>query len=84
VPLDHWFRGEINELAHDVLLGATARSRGYFNLRFVEKLLAEHEQGRHNWHYQLWNLLVFELWHQMFIDARPTEAPSGVTAAAAV
>lgn len=83
VPLDHWFRGELNGLAHDVLLGTQARQRGYFRTSEVERLLREHEQRVHNWHYQLWNLLVFELWHQMFIDTRPTCAPAGLAAGAA-
>ena len=33
VPLDHWFRDELKELTHDVLLGETARSRGLFRAR---------------------------------------------------
>ncbi len=71
VPLDRWFRGPLRELAHDVLLGSRLRSRGYFQPDAVERLLREHESGQRNWHYQLWNLLVLELWHQTFIDARP-------------
>ena len=35
VPLDHWFRAELKELTHDVLLGEQARSRGYLSLRHV-------------------------------------------------
>lgn len=84
VPLDHWFRGELNELAHDVLLGTTARNRGYFRMDVVERLLREHEQGRCNWHYQLWNLLIFELWHRMFIDVRPSAPPAGAALEAVV
>ncbi|MGC4085040.1 MAG: asparagine synthase (glutamine-hydrolyzing) [Vicinamibacterales bacterium] len=84
VPLDHWFRGELNALAHDVLLDSRARQRGYFRMTEVERMLREHEQRQHNWHYQLWNLLVFELWHRMFIDARPNGAPSDVAAEAMV
>jgi asparagine synthase (glutamine-hydrolysing) len=76
VPLDHWFRGPLRPLAHDVLLGSRLRSRGYFRPDAIERLLREHETGQRNWHYQLWNLLVLELWHQTFIDARPAPAPA--------
>jgi asparagine synthase (glutamine-hydrolysing) len=76
VPLDHWFRGELRELAHDVLLGSRLRARGYFHMPVIEQMLREHETMACNWHYQLWNLLVFELWHRMFIDERPTAAPA--------
>jgi asparagine synthase (glutamine-hydrolysing) len=74
VPLDRWFRGPLRPLAHDVLLGSRLRSRGYFRPDAIERLLREHETGQRNWHYQLWNLLVLELWHQTFIDARPAPA----------
>lgn len=84
VPLDHWFRTDLRELAHDTLLGSRATSRGYFRPEFIRRMLAEHEQGRHNWAYQLWNVLVFELWHQMFIDARPSGPPAPLTTGVAV
>jgi asparagine synthase (glutamine-hydrolysing) len=51
------------------------RARGYFRAEYVERLLREHVAGTRNWHYQLWNLLMLELWHRMFIDSRPTAAP---------
>jgi len=70
VPLDHWFRKDLREMAHDVLLGPRAIQRGYFNPPFVRRLLDEHVSGTSNWHYQLWNLLMLELWHQAFIDGR--------------
>jgi asparagine synthase (glutamine-hydrolysing) len=58
-----------------VLLGSRLRARGYFRMDVVERLLHEHVSGARNWHYQLWNLLVFELWHEMFFDSRPSGPP---------
>lgn len=72
VPLDRWFRGELRELAADVLLGRRLRERGYFRPEFLERIVSEHVGGVRNWHDQLWNLLMFELWHRMFVDERPT------------
>lgn len=71
VPIEVWFRGELRTLAHDTLLGPTAKQRGYFDLAFVSTMLAEHAAGQRNWHYQIWNLLMLELWHQRFVDQRP-------------
>ena len=68
VPLDHWFRHDLREMAYDLLLGPRALGRGYFHREVVQRLLDEHVQGVRSWHYQLWNLLVLELWHRMFID----------------
>jgi asparagine synthase (glutamine-hydrolysing) len=72
VPLDSWFRHELKELAHDVLLSASLRNRGYFRQPVIERLLAEHVAGARSWHYQLWNLLMLELWHRAFVDHRPS------------
>ncbi len=79
VPLDHWFRGDLKEMAYDLLLSRRLRERGYFHTAVVKRLLDEHTQGRRNWHYQLWNLLMLELWHRMFIDARPSGPPAAGT-----
>jgi asparagine synthase (glutamine-hydrolysing) len=81
VPLDHWFRNELRPLAHDVLLGRRMRERGYFNMRRVEQMVRDHETGAAEWHDQLWNLLMLEQWHQMFIDQRPSAAPAGASSA---
>lgn len=69
VPLDHWFRNELREMAHDVLLGGTATDRGYFQAAAVERLLSEHEQERFDHAYRLWALLVLELWLREWVDS---------------
>ena len=73
VPLHLWFRRELREMAYDILLSRRAVERGYFRQAVVQRLLNEHTQGTHSWHYQLWNLLMLELWHRTFIDD-PTSA----------
>jgi asparagine synthase (glutamine-hydrolysing) len=78
VPLEHWFRDELKELAHDVLLSDSLRQRGYFHEPVIRRLLDEHTRGVRSWHYQLWNLLMFESWHRVFVDARPTTCPTSV------
>jgi len=75
VPIDHWFRGELRAFARDVLLGPTARQRGWYRMPFVERMLDEHAAGRFEWHTQLWTLLMLELWLQMYIDRVPTAPP---------
>ncbi len=76
VPLAHWFRRELTELARDVLLDARARQRGYFRPAAVERLLDEHLRGDRSDESRLWALLMLELWHRMFIDGPcPAEAP---------
>ena len=57
-------------------LAGRLAARGYFDMRVVQQLFDEHQSGRVAWHLQLWNLLMLELWHRMFIDQRPAGAPA--------
>ena len=68
VPLERWFREDLKEMSYDILLSQKARERGFFNMNFIEKMLKEHTMGKWHWHYQLWTLLILELWQCMFID----------------
>jgi len=68
VPLARWFREELREMAHDILLSARALQRGYFSPKSVEGLLKEHCLHRVDHASRLWDLLVLELWNRTFID----------------
>ncbi|MBV8337829.1 MAG: asparagine synthase (glutamine-hydrolyzing), partial [Alphaproteobacteria bacterium] len=68
-PIDHWFRCELKELAHDTLLSQGSHQRGIFRSDYVRSLLAEHCAGTRDHHTRLWALLMLELWFRMWIDA---------------
>jgi asparagine synthase (glutamine-hydrolysing) len=68
VPIDHWLRHELRDLAYDTLLSPRCIGRGYFRPATVRRLLDEHVRQRANWHYLLWTLLMLELWHRTYID----------------
>ncbi len=62
VPIDHWFRHELKDLAHDVLLDQQTKQRGLFRDDAVQLLLDQHMSGSFDHAYRLWSLLVLELW----------------------
>jgi len=66
-PLEFLFRGPMAGYARDVLLDKRTRERGLYNPAGVDKLLNEHMSGRDH-HKRIWQLLVLELWHRVFID----------------
>ncbi len=68
VPLDHWFRNSLRSMLVDTLLSSKCLGRGYFNPDAVRQLVDEHTSSRLDHSARLWLLLVFELWHQRFID----------------
>ena len=75
VPLDHWFRGSLRSLVSDTLLQSKSLNRGYFEPSTVRRLVEEHTSSQWDHSSRLWLLLVFELWHQKFIDEAIPTAP---------
>lgn len=68
VPIDHWLRHELRDMAYDTLLSTQAAARGYFRSAVVRRMLEDHVQRKASWHYLLWTLLMLELWHRTYID----------------
>ncbi len=68
VPLQRWFREDLRQPAHDVLLDSRTASRGYFRRAAIERLLREHMQGSADHSYRLWALVYLELWHRVIVD----------------
>jgi asparagine synthase (glutamine-hydrolysing) len=72
VPVDQWLRGHLSAFLRDTLLSTTARQRGWFQPKQVERLLDVHQAGRASYGRQLWNLLCLELWASQFLDGAAT------------
>jgi asparagine synthase (glutamine-hydrolysing) len=72
VPLDHWFRGELKEMAYDMLLSADVQNSGYFRSQEIQRLLDEHVTGKFDHAYRLWALLVFETWRRHWCLGSPS------------
>ena len=71
VPIDAWFRGELKEFVQDIISSAAFRQRAIFRPAVVEHLFKDHVSGEASWHYQLWNVVMLEMWFRAFIDSRP-------------
>ncbi len=63
-------------MSGDLLLDGRLARRGYFRPGAVQRLLEEHWRGAASWQNHLWSVLMLESWHRMFIDERPSAAPS--------
>ena len=44
------------------------KKQGYFDPEVVQLFLQKNAQGQEDYNYQIWALLTFSLWHQIFID----------------
>lgn len=68
IPIAEWLKGRLNPLMHDMLSSERLKQQGLFNAEYVQKLIAEHENGKASHHKELWTLLVFELWCDNFMQ----------------
>jgi asparagine synthase (glutamine-hydrolysing) len=73
VPYAKWFKTEMRDLLHDVLLSRSATESGIFNATEVERAMKEALRNTNNtttvWDphaKKVWSLFVFELWRQRF------------------
>lgn len=63
IPLTVWFRGPLKALLLDLLSPANLDRIGIFNRHYVERILAEHLQGRANHDEKLFALISTVMWH---------------------
>ncbi|MGH9971886.1 MAG: asparagine synthase (glutamine-hydrolyzing) [Pyrinomonadaceae bacterium] len=68
VPVAEWLKGKLRPLARDLLSPERVKKAGVFNPEYITRLQDEHERGAANHRKTLWTLLMFELWHESFIE----------------
>ena len=70
LPLVDWMRDSMKDQFLRVLLEPRTLQRGYFKPQAVRDMVDEHTRGRRNRSGILWRMLVLELWHRNFMEAR--------------
>ncbi|HEY0428210.1 MAG TPA: asparagine synthase (glutamine-hydrolyzing) [Pyrinomonadaceae bacterium] len=68
VPIGKWFRGEMKDFLRESLLSEKSLTRGIVRREMIEKYVREHTSAERDHAFQLWTLLMLELWFQRFID----------------
>ncbi len=62
VPLDRWFRNDLQSFAADTLLATDSFCQAYISQQAIRKLLSEHHSGQWAHGDRIWSLLFLELW----------------------
>jgi asparagine synthase (glutamine-hydrolysing) len=65
--MKNWLQHELRPMMEDVLSPARIKQDGLFNPTHVEKLKADHLMGTANCSHQLWSLMVFHIWRDMYV-----------------
>lgn len=68
IPLASWWRRDGTSEMLGMLTEPRTIQRGYLKANAVRDLVEEHRSGRRDRSYDLWMLLVLELWHRNFLE----------------
>ncbi|MGN6392917.1 MAG: asparagine synthase (glutamine-hydrolyzing) [Gemmatimonadales bacterium] len=72
-PLARWMRTDLRHLLRQVAAESRLVQAGVFNRAYVERLVAEHLEGRRDHNFRLWILLNLEVWHRLFLEEQSLE-----------
>jgi asparagine synthase (glutamine-hydrolysing) len=76
LPLARWLREELRPVAERLLSDEHLARQGIFRPGVAERWLAPHVEGRSDNAERLWPLLMFQLWHLLYVEQGLTEAPA--------
>jgi asparagine synthase (glutamine-hydrolysing) len=78
IPVAVWLKHDLRDMVSDYLSPPRLADQGLFRSEVVEAMLAAHWSGRHDYSRNIWNLLMFSLWHERY-----AAGPIGVESVAA-
>ena len=63
VPIDPWLLGPLRDWAEELLVDSRLARDGFFHALPIRTKWQQHLAGTHDWHYYLWDILMFQAWH---------------------
>ncbi len=64
IPVAEWLRGPLKPWAETLITKQRIEDDGFFNYDIISRMWLEHQNGKRNWHYQLWAILIFQCWYE--------------------
>lgn len=68
VPIRHWLKKELADWAETIMKETPVED--YVNRQYCLKLLHDHQAGKHDYSRQIWTVLTFMMWYQVYIEKR--------------
>jgi asparagine synthase (glutamine-hydrolysing) len=66
MPIGRWLKTDLNYLISGYLSQEKIEAQGIFHAPAVKKMVEELKHGREDVSWKLWNLIVFQAWHESF------------------
>ncbi|RLQ97862.1 asparagine synthase (glutamine-hydrolyzing) [Falsibacillus albus] len=66
VPIRHWLKDEMNDWAKNII--RESQTDHILNKQYVLNLLEEHCQGKADYSRKIWTVLVFMIWHGIYME----------------
>ncbi len=76
IPTAEWLRGALRPLTERLLAPARLAEQGLFRSDVYRRFVVPHLRGQADYHPQIWTLLMFQLWHSLYIEQGLTDCPS--------
>ncbi|MBI4257078.1 asparagine synthase (glutamine-hydrolyzing) [Candidatus Uhrbacteria bacterium] len=70
IPISRWLMKELRELTLEYLSERRIRRQGFFDWGYVKRLMEDHMAKKRDNRKLLWTLLVFQIWHERFVENR--------------
>lgn len=70
IPIKHWLKTTLRPLMDELLGEQTIRNQGLFEWETIAKLKQEHLHGKENHSHQLWAMIMFQGWHQKWLEGK--------------
>ncbi|MHB8829695.1 MAG: asparagine synthase (glutamine-hydrolyzing) [Syntrophales bacterium] len=64
MPIARWLKTDLKYLISEYLAPEKISRQGMFNYREIEKMIADLMENRQDTAWKLWNLIVFQAWHE--------------------
>lgn len=68
VPIRHWLKNEMNEWAKTII--RESHTDHLINKSYVLNLLEDHCQGKADNSRKIWTVLIFMIWHQVYVEGK--------------